>query len=557
MFAGQCFVMGLSFSFRTLAANVLLQMTIMNLMQISRRFTRRFFPQQFGLLAGIFFIIGLFCAVQIASSFLLSWSLHNARLSEQHNQRTHLQQLKVDQARVSLLAASDLLNRAGVYFMQDKETGSVGSSDGLLQDARATLTQSQKAWKAWLAMAPQKDDALINSYQQFYGAIEEQLNGLQKTQSIDAFFAVPVQVFQSDFNDNYARFQAASEQRAEQGRQSLMTNLSGLQHLFMLAPAVLLIVALLVWRGMAKWVIVPLRRLIAHIKTLAEGDLSQPLPDVSRFNREVAQISTSLSGMQRGLQLLVTQVSEATGSITGNITRLAQSNKELSQQAQKQTEELDDVTRHIASLESHVEGNSSYAGLARERAQEASLVAAGGDRMMVTVNASMQAIVDRSAEMRGIVAMIDSVAFQTNILALNAAIEAAHAGNQGRGFAVVAREVGLLARQSSESTQTIQGLINHSLQGIEEGSQAVSLLEDNLQQVTQLVGNLSALLTDISNATLSQGENIHQMTRQLHSLNQVAGKTGELVNSTASSSRHLETSAQQLTQAVMRFRLPA
>ncbi|VFS22709.1 methyl-accepting chemotaxis sensory transducer [Enterobacter cancerogenus] len=53
--------------------------------------------------------------------------------------------------------------------------------------------------------------------------------------------------------------------------------------------------------------------------------------------------------------------------------------------------------------------------------------------------------------------MIDNVAFQTNILALNAAIEAAHAGNQGRGFAVVAREVGLLARKSSHSTQTIPG----------------------------------------------------------------------------------------------------
>ncbi|MBB1200909.1 HAMP domain-containing protein [Enterobacteriaceae bacterium 89] len=529
----------------------------MNLMQIPRRFIRRFFPRQFGLLAGIFFIIGLFCAVQIASSFLLSWSLHNARLSEQHNQRSHLQQLKVDQARVSLLAASDLLNRAGVYFMQDKETGSVGSSDGLLQEARTSLEDSHKAWQAWLAMQPLKDDALINSYQQFYAAIEEQLDGLQKKQSIDAFFAVPVQAFQSDFNDNYARFQAFSEQNAEQGRRTLMDSLAGLQQLFLLAPALLLIVALLVWRGMSRWVIVPLKRLIAHIKTLAEGDLSQPMPEVPLFNSEIQQISTSLSGMQKGLQQLIVQVSHASGAIADSIDRLAQGNEQLSQQAQKQTLELEEVTRHITSLESHVEGNSSYAGLARERAEEASKVAAGGDSMMLTVNESMQAMVERSSEMRGIVSMIDNVAFQTNILALNAAIEAAHAGNQGRGFAVVAREVGLLARQSSQSTQTIQELINHSLQGIEDGSRAVTHLERNLQQVTTLVGALSSLLSDISRATLNQGESIHQMTRQLHSLNQVAGKTGELVNSTASSSRHLETSARQLTQAVMRFRLPA
>jgi methyl-accepting chemotaxis protein-1 (serine sensor receptor) len=39
-----------------------------------------------------------------------------------------------------------------------------------------------------------------------------------KTNSIDAFFAVPAQAFQADFNDNYARFQQASEKRADEGR---------------------------------------------------------------------------------------------------------------------------------------------------------------------------------------------------------------------------------------------------------------------------------------------------------------------------------------------------
>jgi methyl-accepting chemotaxis protein-1 (serine sensor receptor) len=320
---------------------------------------------------------------------------------------------------------------------------------------------------------------------------------------------------------------------------------------------VLLAIAIMVWFGMAKWVITPLRRLIAHINLLAAGDLSATPPAVMRFNREIGQLSDSITTMQHGLQQLVTQVSDATTSMVENIGSLAQGNQKLYQQSARQAKELEEVTAHIASLETHVEGNTGYAKLASSRADEARQAAAGGDQMMSTVNASMQAIVDRSSEMRGIVAMIDSVAFQTNILALNAAIEAAHAGNQGRGFAVVAREVGLLARKSSHSTQTIQELINHSLQGIEDGSKAVNRLEDNLQQVTGLVGNLSSLLNDISTATLSQGESIHQMTRQLQALNQVSRQTDALVSDASDASERLHKESDLLLQAVSRFRLTA
>ncbi|CAD5355440.1 Methyl-accepting chemotaxis protein I (serine chemoreceptor protein) [Enterobacter cancerogenus] len=539
------------------ASNALLQKKIMNLTQIFRRIAPRLFPRQFGLLAGIFCIIGLFSALQLSSSILLGASLKDAQRNERHNQLAYQQQGKLDLARVSLLAASDLLNRSGVYFMQDKETGSEGSWHSLMDEAQKALAVSQQAWQAWLALNPPKDEALVNSYQLFYGAIKEQADGLVDTHSIDAFFAVPAQAFQTDFNDNYARYQQASEKQAMQGRQTLMAQLSGLQTAFLFAPLVLLAIAIAVWFGMAKWVITPLRRLIAHIDRLAAGDLSDMPPDVVRFNREIGQLSDSIRTMQRGLQALVTQVSDATSSMVENIGALAQGNEALYHQSARQAKELEEVTAHIATFETHVEGNTGYAKLASSRADEARQAAAGGDRMMSTVNASMQAIVDRSAEMRGIVAMIDNVAFQTNILALNAAIEAAHAGNQGRGFAVVAREVGLLARKSSHSTQTIQELINHSLQGIEDGSKAVSRLEDNLQQVTGLVATLSSLLSDISSATLSQGESIHLMTRQLQALNRVSRQTDLLVSDASQASARLHQESGHLLTAVSRFRLPA
>ena len=47
---------------------------------------------------------------------------------------------------------------------------------------------------------------------------------------------------------------------------------------------------------------------------------------MTRFNREIAQLSDSIATMQNGLQQLVTQVSDATTAMVENIGALAQGN---------------------------------------------------------------------------------------------------------------------------------------------------------------------------------------------------------------------------------------
>lgn len=164
----------------------------MNLTQILRRVVRR----QFGLLTGIFCIIALFSVLQVTSTLMLSFSVSQARENEQHNQLALRQQATLEASRIALLTASDLLNRAGVYFMQDAATGSEGSWQALIDEARLALQQSGAAWDAWRKMDPRADTDLVESYQRFSGGIAEQVEGLSETQSIDAFFAVPVQAFQ-------------------------------------------------------------------------------------------------------------------------------------------------------------------------------------------------------------------------------------------------------------------------------------------------------------------------------------------------------------------------
>ncbi|SMP37844.1 methyl-accepting chemotaxis sensory transducer with TarH sensor [Serratia sp. CC22-02] len=517
------------------------------------------FGKSMGLLSGVICVIALFSLLQLFSTVFISNILRDAKANLVAGDGLHRQQATMDRARLSLLTASDSLNRAGIYYLQDKATGSDGSWHSLLDESLAALQASEQAFAQFerlSAEAPEAAGALKDSYRLFYDGLKEQAQGLQGS-SIDAFFAVPIQAFQADFNEKYLAYQALNERRGDDVNVRQLAALEQARTFALGALAALALIAVGVWVGVSRWVIAPLRRAIAHLNVLAAGDLSRPLPPERAFNREMHQLQTSIGHMQGGLQRLVSEVRDAASGILNGVGRLADGNRQLTAQSAKQNGELQLATEHVQQLAARVEENGQYAQQANQRTEQARQYAGAGEQMMETVNVSMQGIVNQSAEMRGIVALIDSVAFQTNILALNAAIEAAHAGVHGRGFAIVAKEVGLLAQKSSHSTRDIQQLINRSLQQIDQGSQAVDLLTGNLRQIIDLVNKCSALMGDISLASLNQGESIQDVTARISALNQVARQTGTVVNAVTEASQLLQGESERLEKAMARFRLPA
>ncbi|MGP2705715.1 methyl-accepting chemotaxis protein [Serratia marcescens] len=517
------------------------------------------FGKSMGLLSGVICVIALFSLLQLFSTVFISNILRDAKVNLVTGDALHRQQATMDRARLSLLTASDTLNRAGIYYLQDKATGSDGSWHSLLDESLAALQASEQAFARFerlSADAPEAPGALQDSYRLFYDGLKEQAQGLQGN-SIDAFFAVPIQAFQADFNEKYLAYQALNERHGDDVSVRQLAALEQARTFALGALAALALIAVGVWFGVSRWVIAPLRQAIAHLNVLAAGDLSRPLPPGRAFNREMRQLQTSIGHMQSGLQRLVSEVRDAAGGILNGVGRLADGNRQLTAQSAKQDGELQLATEHVRQLAARVEENGQYAQQASQRTEQARQRAGAGERMMQTVNVSMQGIVNQSAEMRGIVALIDSVAFQTNILALNAAIEAAHAGGHGRGFAIVAKEVGLLAQKSSHSTRDIQQLINRSLLQIDQGSQAVDLLTGNLRQIIDLVNKCSALMGDISLASLNQGESIQDVTARIAALNQVARQTGTVVNAVTEASQRLQGESERLEKAMARFRLPA
>jgi methyl-accepting chemotaxis protein len=185
----------------------------------------------------------------------------------------------------------------------------------------------------------------------------------------------------------------------------------------------------------------------------------------------------------------------------------------------------------------------------------ASSVAIKGGEVVAQVVDTMKGINDASRRISDIIAVIDGIAFQTNILALNAAVEAARAGEQGRGFAVVASEVRNLAGRSANAAKEIKVLINASVERVEQGTTLVDQAGTTMTEVVGSIRRVTDLMGEISAASGEQSAGVSQVGEAVTSLDQVTQQNAALVEEMAAAASSLKSQAQELVQTVSVFKL--
>ncbi|EMA1803263.1 HAMP domain-containing protein, partial [Cronobacter turicensis] len=177
------------------------------------------------------------------------------------------------------------------------------------------------------------------------------------------------------------------------------------------------------------------------------------------YNTLAANVASSLAAVEASAQ----SVSSASGQISAG-------NEDLSSRTEEQAASLEQTAASMSELSETVRQTAENTQLASQLAKNARDISEDSQSRVNTMLTTMSSIRDSSSKITDIIAMIEGIAFQTNILALNAAVEAARAGEQGRGFAVVAGEVRTLAQRSSSSAREIKELIENSMQYVEAGS---------------------------------------------------------------------------------------
>ncbi|XQA72285.1 methyl-accepting chemotaxis protein [Xanthomonas sacchari] len=289
------------------------------------------------------------------------------------------------------------------------------------------------------------------------------------------------------------------------------------------------------------------------LRAIASGDLGVRMH--GDFHGVFADMRDDANASADQLAAIVAGIQHAAAAIDAEAGAIAGGHQDLSQRSAEQAGTLERTARAAARLTDTVRQNATHAHHANQLADAAATVAGQGGASIDAAVGAMQGVEAASRKIGEIIAVIDGIAFQTNILALNAAVEAARAGEQGRGFAVVASEVRALAQRSADAAKEIKRLIEASVDQVAVASAQVHDAGRTMGRVLASVDEVNALMAGIAAASQEQAAGIDEVGQAMAQMDRSTQQNLALVEQATAASRALEQQAGSLSEAVAVFRL--
>lgn len=307
----------------------------------------------------------------------------------------------------------------------------------------------------------------------------------------------------------------------------------------------------------AGWLIRRITRRIAIAQKFTDdvrrGNLTSLIHDP--LQDEFSALIASMRDMQASLTRVVFKVRSAAEEVDTASDEISHANIDLSTRTEHQAIALQHTSGAVEAFETHVHRVADAADRGKTEADRAAASGQRGNLAFKDVQRTIEVIAAESVKAYEIIALIDGIAFQTNILALNAAIEAARAGAHGRGFAVVADEVQSLAKRSAEAAKDIKQIIASSNTRVSEGVQLVEQATGRLAEIERGIYSVLNVMADIAEASQRQREEINNLTRSVNVIDESTQQNAALVEENAAASQQLRDQVSRLVESVNIFTL--
>ncbi|WP_100159725.1 methyl-accepting chemotaxis protein [Proteus columbae] len=301
-------------------------------------------------------------------------------------------------------------------------------------------------------------------------------------------------------------------------------------------------------------IVLRINQIVDYMSEISQGNLLENKDVTAKGNNEIDQLITGIQYMRTELSLIVNAIRGTSHHIYTGVQELSAGNTDLSCRTEEQASALEETASSMEQLTATVRNNTESAREVSHLISQTSNIASKGGDVTNRMVKTMTDIADSSQKIGEITAVINSIAFQTNILSLNAAVEAARAGEQGRGFSVVATEVRELAQRSAEAAKEIKELIDASISRVRHGNDLVEQVSISMGEILTSVKHVEDSMTEILSASEEQTRGITQVSLAVTEMDKATQQNAAMVEQSSAVASLLTEEAGNLEQIVEQFK---